>query len=209
MRKSALISLVLLAVAMPLFAQNAVIDRLTGKVEIKVGSGSWESASVGQQLPLNATISTGFGASALLRLADSILEVKQLTRLTLEELVEREGTVSTNVFVPVGRVRAEVQTTEGRSADFRVRTPLSTAAVRGTEFETNGWPITVSEGVVEFADLLGQARYVSATQISVSTGEGPTDPAEELDRNADIGDEQGPGDFAGGVRSSGYVTVRW
>jgi hypothetical protein len=138
-----------------------------------------------------------------------VLEVSQLTRLTLEELVEREGTLSTNVFVPVGRVRATVSTAEGRSADFRVRGPLSTAAVRGTGFETNGWQLSVTEGVVEFANALGEGRNISPGQVSVTTGGPPTDPADELDELADIGDGQGPDDFGGGSASSGYITVKW
>lgn len=210
MRKSIFLLLVLIAVAgSPLFAQNAVIDGFTGKVEIKLAGGDWLTAQVGQELPLNATISTGFGATAVIRLIDSILEVKQLTRLTLEELVEREGTVSTNIFVPVGRIRVEVRTTGGRSADFRVRTPLSTAAVRGTSFETNGWQIIVTDGIVEFANLLGQSRNIGATQISVTTGGTPSDPADEFNKLVNIGDGRGPDDFTGGLRSSGYITVKW
>ena len=210
MRKSIFLLLAFVAVASsPLFAQNAIIDSIAGKVEIRLGAGEWQTVRVGQELPLNATISTGFGATVVITLTDAILEVKQLTRLTLEELVEREGTVTTNIFVPVGRVRAEVRTTAGRSADFRVRTPLSTAAVRGTTFETNGWQLSVTEGIVEFANLLGQSRNVGATQISVTTGGTPSDPADELNKFANIGDGLGPDDFAGGLRSSGYITVKW
>ena len=209
MRKIFLLLALAAVAGVPLFAQEATIDSIAGKVEIRLGFGEWQTAQVGQALPLNATISTGFGATAVINLPDAVLEVKQLTRLTLEELVEREGTVTTNVFVPVGRVRADVRTTQGRSADFQVRTPLSTAAVRGTSFETNGWQLSVAEGIVEFANLLGQSRNVGATQISVTTGGTPSDPKDELDKFANIGDGQGPDDFSGGLRSSGYITVRW
>lgn len=214
MKKTTIVLLLLLAVvASPLFAQDAAISEVRGKVEFRLGSGAWRTASVGQQLALNATISTGFGASAVLRIGGaangSVLEVGQLTRLTLEELIEREGTLSTNVFVPVGRVRATVSTAEGRSADFRVRGPLSTAAVRGTGFETNGWQLSVTEGVVEFVNALGEGREINPGQISVTTGGAPSDPADELNQLADIGDGQGPDDFDDGPRSSGYITVKW
>lgn len=196
-----------------LMAQDAVVERSTGKVEYRLGSGAWRTVQAGQSVALNGTISTGFGATAVIRVGTSangsVLEVGQLTRLTLEELVEREGTQTTSLFVPVGRVRATVNTAEGRSADFKVRGPLSTAAVRGTGFETNGWQLSVEEGVVEFANALGEGRNVSPGQISVTTGGAPTDPAEESNRQADVGDGQGPGDFDGGPPSSGYVTVRW
>ncbi len=214
MKKTTVVLLFLLAVlASPLFAQDAVIREVSGKVEFRVGSGAWQAVTVGRQLALNATISTGFGASAVIRIGDaangSVLEVGQLTRLTLEELIQREGTLSTGVFVPVGRVRATVSTAQGRSADFRVRGPLSTAAVRGTGFETNGWQLSVTEGIVEFVNALGEGREISPGQISVTTGGAPSDPADELNQLADIGDGRGPSDFGDGQRSSGYITVKW
>lgn len=214
MKMTIVVLLLLLAVlASPLIAQDAVIREVRGKVESRVGSGAWQTVSIGQQLALNATLSTGFGASAVIRIGDtrngSVLEVGQLTRLTLEELIEREGTLSTNIFVPVGRVRATVSTAEGRSADFRVRGPLSTAAVRGTGFETNGWQLSVTEGVVAFANALGEGRNINPGQISVTTGGAPSDPADELNQLADIGDGQGPADFGDGPASSGYITVMW
>ncbi|MCK4516803.1 MAG: FecR domain-containing protein [Spirochaetaceae bacterium] len=214
MKKKTVVLLFLLAVlASPLFAQDAVIREVSGKVEFRLGSGAWRAVTVGRQLALNATISTGFGASAVIRIGEgangSVLEVGQLTRLTLEELVQREGTLSTSVFVPVGRVRATVSTAQGRSADFRVRGPLSTAAVRGTGFETNGWQLSVTEGIVEFVNALGEGREISPGQISVTTGGAPSDPADELNRRADIGDGRGPSDFGDGQRSSGYITVKW
>lgn len=214
MTKRLLILLAILLVAAgAVLAQDAVVRETSGKVEFRTGNGAWQTVRTGQRLSLNGTISTGFGASAVIRIGTSangsVLEVSQLTRLTLEELIEREGTLSTNVFVPVGRVRATVTTSQGRSADFRVRGPLSTAAVRGTGFETNGWQLSVTEGVVEFANALGEGRNINPGQISVTTGGAPTDPADELNNQADIGDGQGPEDFDDGQPSSGYITVNW
>ena len=208
MRKSLLLIAVLALVAVSVSAQTAVIDRVSGKVEYRLTSaGGWETASVGDRLPLNATISTGFGASAVLNLGSSVLEVGQLTRLSIEELADNG--LSAEVFVPVGRVRASVNPETGRRADFTVRTPLSTASVRGTEFETNGWQVSVSEGVVAFADMLSQLQNVGVDQASTVSGNGPTDPANEANNKADLGDGGGPGDFVGGPATSGYITVRW
>jgi len=201
-----ILSLVLVGIA---GAQNATVTDFSGKVEYRLGSGDWQAVREGLSLPLNATISTGFSARATLDVAGSTIRVEQLTRLTIEELADDGSTVSAGVFVPVGRVRATVTTPADRSSDFRLRTAQSTAAVRGTEFETNGWQLSVSEGVVEFANLLGQSRNVGATQISVVTDGGPSDPADELNRTATIGDEFGPDDSTGGPKSSGYITVRW
>lgn len=184
---------------------EATVQSVRGQVAIRAAGGSWEPARVGMAIQQNTTVSTGFGSSAVLNLGRSVVEVGQLTRLTLEQLVEREGTVSTDVFVPVGRVRANVRTAEGRSADFEVRTPLSTAAVRGTEFVYDGWSLEVTEGVVAFANTLGQTRTVAAGQISVTTGsDAPSDPAGE--QAGDMDDATGA---AGGTGSSGTIVVRW
>lgn len=209
MKKILLLLVLALAVTALASAQSATVTSVSGKVEYRSGSGSWRAATEGLEIPLNATISTGFSASATLDIAGSTVEVSQLTRLTVEELADDGSTVTTGVFVPTGRVRATVTEPANRSTDFRVRTAQSTAAVRGTEFETNGWQLSVSEGIVEFANLAGQSRTVGATQISVVTDGAPTDPQDELDSRANVGDEGGPGDFTGGPADSGYITVRW
>lgn len=208
--KRALFLLILGLVAVAFVtAQTATVTDFSGKVEYRLGSGAWQGVSNGLRIPLNATISTGFNARATLEIAGSTVQVAQLTRLTVDELADDGSTVSTAVFVPVGRVRATVTEPANRSTDFRLRTAQSTAAVRGTEFETNGWQLSVSEGIVEFANLLGQSRTLGATQISVITDGSPSDPVDELNRQANVGDDGGPGDFVGGPSDSGYITVRW
>jgi hypothetical protein len=81
--------------------------------------------------------------------------------------------------------------------------------VRGTGFVTNGWQISVTEGVVAFANALGEGRNINPGQISVTTGGAPSDPADEADQQANIGDGQGPEDYGDGPPSSGYITVIW
>lgn len=209
MKRIGAMLVVLLALASVAFAQTATVTEFSGKVEYRLGNAAWRAVRSGIELPLNATISTGFSATAVLSVAGSRIDVGQLTRLTIEELADTGSTVSTGVFVPVGRVRASVEQRPDRSTDFKVRTAQSTAAVRGTEFETNGWELSVSEGIVEFANLVGQSRTVTATQVSVVTDGSPTDPADELDAQANVGDDGGPEDFADGPANTGYITVRW
>jgi hypothetical protein len=208
--RRAIVTLLLLAVVITgISAQTAVVEEFSGKVEYRIGNGGWQPVQVGLEIPLQATISTGFGATAVLSVASSQIQVAQLTRLSIEELADNGETVSTGVFVPVGRVRASVQQPPNRSTDFRIRTAQSTAAVRGTEFETDGWQVAVSEGIVEFANLLAQSQLVGAGETSSVADGQPTDPFDELNSQANIGDGGGPGDFEGGPAGSGYITVRW
>jgi hypothetical protein len=60
----------------------------------------------------------------------------------------------------VGKVTAQVKTTAGLKHDFKLRSPVSTAAVRGTEFEYDGWRLSVEEGQVVLIDPLGRERLV-------------------------------------------------
>jgi hypothetical protein len=209
-----LIFLVLLANG--LFAQTqAVVKEVNGKVEIKgPGATAWMPARAGQQLAKGSFISTGFNSTAVLALGASVLSVKPLTRMQLEELIAKEGTVSTSLFLKVGKVNAEVKTTEGLKQDFTVKSPVSTAAVRGTEFEFDGLTVKVINGLVFFSNNLGQGRGVAQGEQSSTTGSEPPSGGDQEKQ-----DSTGVNPFTdptGGVATAGTaapgmatVTVRW
>jgi len=158
-------------VILPVAAQRAEFTAVNGKVEYRAAGGGWQTASVGATVDQNTTISTGFGASATLAMGESSVEVEQLTRMVVEEIVENQSETSTRLALNVGRINAEVRNTSGRTSDFRVHSPLSTAAVRGTSFSFDGETITVNEGTVAFINRLNQSRNVGAGQSSSTTGD--------------------------------------
>ena len=81
-----------------LFADiTAVVKDVSGKVEIKSSGGLWKTAEPGMTINEGDLISTGFRSEAVLKIGPSQLIVKQLTRMELEELVEKEGTISTGL----------------------------------------------------------------------------------------------------------------
>jgi hypothetical protein len=172
-------------IAAPLAAVEAVVQETTGKVELKEQGGSWEPAAVGDTISRGTFISTGFNSKAILELGGSTLEVQELTRMQLEQIVEENEAVSTDLFLKVGKVRAEVQSTEGLRNNFKVRGPVSTAAVRGTTFVFDGYTLWVEEGTVIFTNLIGQRRSVVDEQES--TTDGYTPPA---DTRATLLDDQ-------------------
>ena len=144
-----------------LFAQEqGTVQKVTGKVELKAPGMTWVSASPGMKISKGTIISTGFKSALSLDLGDSELEVKQLTRLTLEELIKQEGKVTTALSLKVGKVNAKVKTAEGLQHDFTLRSTTSTASVRGTELDFDGFTIVVSEGTVEFLDATGTREFV-------------------------------------------------
>ncbi len=166
MRKYVL-AVILLITSTFLFAEvTAVVKEVNGKVEIKSSGGSWKKASAGMKISKGDYISTGFNSQAVLLLGDSQVIVKQLTRMELEKLVEKEGTISTGLNLRVGRVRAEVKSAKGLKQNFTLKSPISTAAVRGTVFEYDGRNLTVYRGSVAFTNSLGQQRLIPAGAAS-------------------------------------------
>lgn len=161
----------LVLISAGLCAQSqAVIKEIAGKVEIRVGTGSWQPARSGVAVPTGAYISTGFNSTAVLDLAGSLLRVNPLTRMQIQELIEKEGTLSTELFLRVGKVKAEVKSVEGLTQDFKLRSPVSTAAVRGTDFEFDGVTVTVINGSVSFSNTYNQSRSVGGGEDSSTTG---------------------------------------
>jgi hypothetical protein len=171
MNRLATILILLFLAGGALSAQStAVIKELSGKVELQAPQADWVPARVGMTVSRGTTISTGFNSRALLDLGSSVLNVRPLTRLRLEELLEREGTVQTELYLRVGKVRAEVKSIAGTEQNFTLRSPVSTAAVRGTKFEYNGFDVLVTEGNVVYLTLLGQGRSYSSGEGGGSDG---------------------------------------
>jgi hypothetical protein len=170
MKNKMLMLMAVMAAAGPAWAQSpkAVIQSLSGTVEIKApGSAAWISASPGQELDPDTAVSTGFRSAALIRLGDSSLTVRPLTRLTVKELAAAGDTDRVDIQLRAGRVRAEVKAPEGgRNVNFTVRGPSATASVRGTVFDFDTVNLSVDEGTVAFSGADNTAVYVAAGQSS-------------------------------------------
>lgn len=166
-----------------LLAQNgATFTEVNGKVEVQpAGSGTWMPAETGMEISSNTMIATGFNATAALRMGDSTVRVAPLTRLEFEEIIQQPDAVETRLNLPVGRMSAEVRSSDGRSQNFQVRSPISTAAVRGTDFTYDGEQLTVSQGQVEVVNnQTAQSQPVQAGQQSTTVAdEPPSSPARE------------------------------
>ncbi len=185
--KKLIIILAILLISIPVFASdNAVVKELTGRVEIQAPGGNWQRAAAGDILPTGASISTGFGSSAVLEVGASVLEVDALTRMKLEELMQSQGAQTTGLFLRVGKVNAEVKRDAGLSHDFKLRSPSSTAAVRGTSFSYDGTTLTVESGAVSFfSESIAREQRVSGGEESTVDDSGKTsNPSNEKAKKA-------------------------
>jgi hypothetical protein len=181
-------ALALVLAVLDLGAQSAVLRTVKGKVEIQnPGEQTWQAASSGMEVPTRATISTGFGGSAVLEMGASTLTVHPLTRLRIDELTTQNSVARTNLFMPVGRIRAEVKSAKGTASDFTVRSPEATAAVRGTGFESDGVHLQVFESVVTFSSQSGISMNVHEGETCMSDGGGsPKGGADEREGNTAV-----------------------
>jgi hypothetical protein len=143
---------------------------VNGVVETKEqgtgASSEWERAAPGDLIGNNTLISTGLKSSAVISLGSSRLEVRPLTMLTLREIMQRDDTEETILYLRTGRVRAVVNPPAGRGVDFTVSSPIVTASVRGTSFEFDGAHLLVDDGRVLLTSPGGQKVYVAGTQRS-------------------------------------------
>lgn len=214
MKRPLFLSLVLgLALVASVGAQSlqATVKEFSGKVEVKTANGDWQPVAANMVIDRGSSLSTGFNSRLVLLIGQTQLIVKPLTRLLLEELVKRESTNVTGLNLKVGKVNANVKSAAGERTEFTLKGPASTAAVRGTEFDYDGYALQVTEGVVQFFNLLSQMRPVGAGDRSETDG---TDfPSSGESGHIDDSNVGGPGGTTGGggittpVLTGGFVVT--
>ena len=163
--------IILLLTASFVFSADAIIKSFTGKVEIQEkGSTAWKAVTQGQKIAPGTLISTGFNSNATIILGASEIFLKPLTRISFDELTEKGTIVKTDLNLKMGKVTADIKTTEGLKNDFTVRTPAATAAVRGTTFTIGVNNLQVNNGKVSYSNNIGQTRTVlGGSSSSVGT----------------------------------------
>jgi hypothetical protein len=151
-----------------IYAQDAAFFReVNGTVEIKApGSAVWVNAIAGDRIEKNTVISTGFRSTAALVVGDSVITVRPVTRLSLEEIIRDQNNEQVSLHLQTGRIRADVKPPAGGRTDFTVRSPMATASVRGTSFEFDTERLTVDEGRVQYSIDNGRQVHVAAGAAS-------------------------------------------
>ncbi len=172
---ASLLMLLLTAGSFTLFALDGQVVTVTGKVDYRDGTGIWKTLRAGDAVASGTMISTGFKAEATVRLGASILTIKPLTRMSLTQLVEKEDTVDTELYLEVGNVKAEVNPLNSKKNGFTVKSPVATASVRGTVFEM-GDQLVITRGSVLYVSALGQSRIGNAGEQLKLFGESVTSP---------------------------------
>jgi hypothetical protein len=166
MKRSAIciLAIMILAGTASAWALDGQVVTVNGKVEYQDAKGTWKPMKAGDPVIAGTMISTGFKSDATVKLGASILTIRPLTRMTLSQLVEKEDTVDTELYLEVGNVKAEVNSLNNKKNGFSVKSPVATASVRGTVFEVSVDEIVVLEGTVVVETSLGQTRSAEVGQ---------------------------------------------
>ena len=146
-------------------AEPAIILELTGDVQIKpAGSAVFINAKEGDEIAINTIISTGFRSTAVITAGYSVITVRPLTRLSLEE--------NLSINMQTGRIKVETQTkiscsvsgNEAKSGSLVVKSQSTAALTQGTSFEFDTVNIKVNEGRILFSGESGPAAIVRANE---------------------------------------------
>ena len=178
------ILLVLLPSVLSFSSDMSTVKQVKGIVEIREGQTGWIKAEKGMKLPPGTLISTGFKSNAVIELDNSEIFLKPLTRVRIDELSKSGNTVKTNLNLKLGRIKADVKSSKGLKHDFTLKTPVSTAAVRGTVFTAGVNSLDVDSGSISYSNKIGQIITVLSGNSSKmgSTGfSAPADMAEAIE----------------------------
>lgn len=174
--KKFFILLLSFTVLFPLVSEKALVEEVSGKVEVKLDN-KWVSVQVGQEFDTGVMISTGFKSSAKLKIAGAKITLQPLTRMAISEITNTEDTDGSEVFLDAGTIVADVKPLENKRARFTVRSPAATASVRGTSGEvTSDGKITGYTGVWYTTDNSGNnpANLNSGKTVYYSPGKSST-----------------------------------
>jgi len=131
-----LVLIALLALATSAAAQELTcsVTKVERKVEVQKNEGAWQAAAVGLALSAGDRLHTGYKATATVKFVDgSTMEVKPMSLVLIQKLDDGTGKAKSRVWLRLGEVSAEVNKRNVAASDFQVRTPTTTASVRGTQ----------------------------------------------------------------------------
>ncbi|MFM8642797.1 MAG: FecR domain-containing protein, partial [Phycisphaerales bacterium] len=133
-------------------ALKALFIEVNGKVQWRSGADQpWQNAKVDDVVTPGAEVRTGLKSFAALRVGDNATALIDAgTMFQMPSVVKDGDTLRTTVSVKSGRADFKVDKV-GLTNDFKVVTPSTTLAVRGTEF-------AVASGALKNVEVLGARR---------------------------------------------------
>ena len=199
MKKNILFMFFILLPAVYSFSSDlSTVKLIKGTVEIKKDQTGWVKAEEGMKLSPGTMISTGFKSNAVIELDNSEIFIKPLTRIRIDSLSKSGNTVKTNLNLKLGRITANVKTSKGLKHDFTLKTPVSTAAVRGTVFTSGVRTLDVESGSIRYSNNLGQQVTVlggTSSHMGITGFSAPPDMADAIEEAFNVATSTGADDI--------------
>lgn len=152
----------------------AHVETFAGPVVITVANQA-VTTKVGLTIGENASIQTGRNAFVTLRLSDgsavsvpsqSDIRIARMRRILLTGAVERD------VVIQSGRIHAQVTPMHDPESTFRVITPITMSAVRGTDFSIAYDPQMERSGTMVLGGKVAVSGSKAASEMTLTPGLG-------------------------------------
>lgn len=181
--KKIFIIISLICLSLSLTAMNGEVIAVKGKAEIKKG-GNWQPAKAGNKIEAGSMISTGFKSELTLKIDGSVITVRPMTRLTIEEITQKNEAVSSEVYLNVGSVKADIKPASTKKVEFKVKTPVATASVRGTSGEIGSDGLLIgTSGSWSYVNNNGIETRVNIGDSVIINDSGMVTPAQNIKAN--------------------------
>jgi FecR protein len=179
-----LIAAMLFVAQRPTAAASTVLTIFTGVVQVARGGADFAAASNGAVLAGSDRVRTDDAGHALITFFDgSTLELEPSTTVQVDAASPNaDGSISVAIGQTLGRTWASVQKLTRADSKFEVKTPTSTATVRGTGFLTEVLPsgettVETTDGTVAVSAQGQTVLVTQGQQTTIRPGQAPTPPA--------------------------------
>jgi len=167
-------------------AANMTLTILGGTADVARGTGGFSRAADGQVLSAGDRVRTADGGHAVVTFLDgSTIEIEPATTITvIQATAAASGAITIQLEQAIGRTWSSVHRLDHADSKFELRTPATTATVRGTGFLTDvlasgATTVTTTDGIVEVS-AQGTTVVVPAgslTTVQPSSAPSPPEPA--------------------------------
>ncbi len=201
--KGLLVAAVLTVFSASLFAADATVTFVSGKVEVQ-RNGKWVALQKGDTVAKSETISTGFQSEAKIKMMDSVMYLGPVTRITLEELSTTGKQDNVNVYLKTGSARSQVKHVDNKRVNYQVHTAVAVASCRGTD-----WIIDDSNNIICFEGTVAVAAYVPPENyLDNKSGSGKKEDAEGESEGSEESTEETPAVADAGAESESSAETK-
>ncbi|MEX2671599.1 MAG: hypothetical protein WD294_05755 [Phycisphaeraceae bacterium] len=112
-----------------------IVEAVQGMVQVRQDEeGEWQRAEPGMALAIGAEVRTGPRSIVRLQVgATQTITLDRLGTVQVLEAIKREGVINTDIGMPYGRTRYQVQSVEDVEHSGQIRSPSASLAVTGSE----------------------------------------------------------------------------